>query len=112
MRAITAVTATAIAGGALAIAYAAIEITAAAVGSPVPGAIRTLAVTVIALVILGAVGLAILCRQRSILDQLALIREFMLTSDQAQAVRDYNDIRRQLGGDEGGASIHRIHPQE
>ena len=111
MRAITAAVTAAISGGILTITYAAIEVTAITVGHPMPDAIRTWAATLIALSTLGPLGLAILCRQRSILDELGAIHDFMLTSDAGQAARDYNDIRRQLGGDDGG-SVTRIHPKE
>jgi len=111
MRAIAAVTAAAIAGGTLTIAYIAVEVTAATVSVSIPDGIRTLAATIIGLTILGPIGLAILCRQGRILESLEIIHEFMATSDQAQAVRDYNAIRRQLGGEQGGSVTH-IHPKE
>lgn len=110
MRVITAAVSAAITGGALTIAYAAIEITAATAGTTMPNALRIWAATLIALTTLGPLGLAILCRQKTIIDELGEIHDFMLTSDQGQAERDYNDIRRQLGGE--GDNVTRMYPKE
>jgi hypothetical protein len=95
MRANTAAATAAITGGALAI----IEATAAAAGLTISDGIRTLAATVIALAVLGPLGLAILCRQSVILHDLGSIKRVLITEDQAQAQRDYDAIRRQLGDD-------------
>lgn len=99
MRATTAAATAAITGGAFAIAYGAIEVTAAAAGLTISDGIRTLAATVIALAVLGPLGLAVLCRQSTIIDELRSIKRVLLTDDRFQAQREYNSIRRQLGDD-------------
>jgi hypothetical protein len=110
MRANTAAATAAITGGALAIIYGTIEATAAAAGLTISDGIRTLAATVIALAVLGPLGLAILCRQSIILHDLGSIKRVLITEDQAQAQRDYDNIRRELGDD--GDNITRLYPKE
>lgn len=110
MRATTAAATAAITGGAFAIAYGAIEITAAAAGLTISDGVRTLAATVIALAVLGPLGLAILCRQSTIIDELGALKDIILTDDRFQAQREYNNIRRQLGDD--GDNITRLYPKE
>jgi hypothetical protein len=109
MRAIAAVAATAIAGGTLTIAYTAIEVTAATVGASIPDGIRTIAATVIGLTVLGPLGLAILCRQRTIIDTLADIRTLLLTLDRGQARRDYEEITRRLDDSD---NVTRMYPKD
>ncbi|MEU5155185.1 hypothetical protein [Glycomyces sp. NPDC021274] len=110
MRATTAAATAAIAGGTFAIIYGTIEVTAAAAGLTISDGVRTLAANFIGIVVLGPLGLAILCRQRTILDELGCLKDLVLTDDRFQAQREYNAIRRQLGDD--GDNITRLYPKE
>jgi hypothetical protein len=113
MRATTATATAAIAGGAFAIIYGTIEITAAAAGLTISVGLRILAANFIGIVVLGPLGLAILCRQRTILDELAVIMNLLVPDDRSQAKRDYNAIRRQLDDDDDdGDNITRLYPKE
>jgi len=111
MRAVTAAATAAITGGVLAIAYTAIEATAAAVGLDIPHGVRTWAAAILGLTVLGPLGLAILCRQRTIMDDLGSIKKVLLTEDRFQAQREYDAIRRHLGDDDGD-NVTRMYPKE
>jgi hypothetical protein len=120
MRAIAALTTAAISGGTLAIAYVAIEATAAAAGATISDGVRIWAATLIGLTTLGPLGLAILCRQAAIIKQL-IINQAILTeilnvlevdATEAKAGRDFDDIRRRLGGHRGADGITHLYPEE
>lgn len=102
-----------IAGLALATILATTEIVCIIAGATTAPALRMWTLTIVALTLLGPLGLCILERQAEIRDLLAEIRDFLKEIvDDSRAERDFAEIKKRLGGQRAADNITHLYPED
>lgn len=102
-----------IAGLALATILGTTEIVCIIAGATTAPALRMWTLTIVALTLLGPLGLCVLERQTEIRELLAEIRDLLkaIVAD-SRAEKDFQEIKKRLGGQRGADNITHLYPEE